>query len=656
MRKLVPPNQRIALKPMSSVEVLRYRPDPTESSIKDTLAAITIKIPFKGIQRAKVTEANNQSKVETESSITLLDFLTRSPFSHGSAEESEQRELVYGVLSDYQVPVRVVADLWFKLLRLRNSIQVQGRAFQHEVFKVAYSLLEDGVLSDNNLSDKAQQFVLRSFESRVSPKPSWRISPKQTKVSWEGGVADITATDSAFIPQVSCVTSFDGRWRVQPNLPAPDGEFELDSSARAMFFLTHDLIHLMQRDYEEPSCVNKAEIAQLAATIHDFNPLDSNSTSSRIVIEWPKPDFATFMDWNHFLEIWKDAICRVDEVRDVSSDSATTRITRLAYWWVVTTVAIYDGQGFDLTRNEAERDLPGDWLKLGMRVERLATQVTDVARNDLGVKATVRFLYPRVRNWLERLPLLLVPESKVSREVVQQFFNGVVEQKREARSNGERSAITDEERLAVWPNTALYKFWAADGRSRRIRKQRAAWVTNYRKIVPQSHTTQAFNEPAQRHESEIVKLVQLIDSPTDGEQALAEATEALRAFVELCGPRNAGFVPGSGREMTAQRSGWINEFQIVRDTPVLLTINEIERLTGHLLNHYWALEGRATKSNHGLLNELLTKAMNALEVAKHAESGHRRQTMNPFERGGVLCPTAQDEEGRPKGTGTGTNP
>ncbi len=657
MRKLVPPNQRIALMPMSSVEVLLYRPDRNERSIAEILDEIPISIPTTGIRYPNPT-----------THATLFSFLTTFPLSQGSATTATPKEIAYGGLSGYQVPVRVVADLWFKLVRLRDSIRLQGCADPHAVFKVAYSLLEDGVISDSNLSDNEQQCILSSFEARESEQPSWRISPSQTLVSWTGGVSEVTTSEGSLVSQLSFEVSFDGHWSVRPNLPRSENEFEVDGSAKAMFLLTHDMIHLMQRNHAEPSCVSGAKFDQLAATIHDFNPLDPNGKSSRIVIDWPKPDFATFMDWNHFLGVWKEAIRRVDEVRQDAYNPASTRITRLAYWWIVAAVAIYDGHGVELSGNESERDIPGDWLKLGMRVEALASQMAAGAWIDLAPTATERSFYSRVRNWLERMALLLAPESEVSREVVQQFFNGVVEQALWAKANAKRSTITEEEKLAALPKTALYEFWAAEGRSRRIRKQRAAFVTSYRKIVTQSHATQAGeqkgqqqtvgnqarNAPAQHHESQIVKLVELIDSPTDAEKALAEATEALRAFVELCGPTNAGYVPG-GREMTVKRLGWIADFQTLRDTPVPLTINEIERMTGHLANHYWALEGRAAESKHAALDELLTKATNALKVAKHAESGHHRQSMNPFERGGVLCPTAEDEEGRPKGTGTGTN-
>ncbi len=483
MRKLVPPNQRICLMPMTSMEVLAYRPGLIQASIGEILDKIKIHVRLSAAAGA------------SETASTLLKFLTgavvpapamdsKSPSTSDAAgktpdppekpaaTEKSSLEFSYGALARYQVPPRVVADLWFRLQRLseqarqtHQTLRAQDvlrtqQALRGEYFRTANSLFEDAIHADGQLTDAQQQRILKTFQPRVSDSPSWQVAPEYTTVACEEAVKSEVATQETLLPATTCRTQYDGKWVIRPT-PSESKESRLPTlacAATAMFCLTHDLIHLMQLQ-AEPSCVSNVSMKDVAVTIHDFSYAGSGLEGKQISVNWPVPEFTLFWDWDRFLSVWKRANRSLQLWIPPSKDSAPTQLAFLAYWWIAGAVSVYSGDSAlpladikVVDDRKSQREL---WAQLGNRVRALVGRISSEQQNRVSRSGPGGIA--RLRNWLEQLAFLIAPEGGLPDDLRQAFL-----------SEGS-STLTNS---ASDKKSSLIDFWSVAERANRIRRQR----------------------------------------------------------------------------------------------------------------------------------------------------------------------------------------
>ncbi len=651
MRKLVPPNQRIRLEPMTSAEILHYRPAGDLSSIEGILEPIEVNAPPAVFRK-------------TDQQLRLLEFLAGSPFqapqTNSASSEASATEtvpiggLTYGGLSRYRVPPRVVADLWFRLSAFRST----SNDDRDVAFKTVFQLFEDAVRSDDNLSSAEQRSVLSSFKPRNSDQPSWQITVDRIHVYWRDGIKRVVESRDAKSPNAPRVfVEYDGNWLLTPEFTTPKLNLEgrrasdgsassgrsadgdppaLDDAASAMFCLTHDLIHLEQPGTQEPSCVEGLRFNNLARTTYDFGDPEP------ISIPWPHPQFTLFWEWDHFLTIWKQANRSQGHATSEKSHDET-EINHLVYWWIQAALAIFDGGPIEhlneLTETTRMEAAPR-WPELGARVEKLAKWINEEKQQGLILMKNPAS--PRARRWLEDLALILAPEMGLLPSVCQQFFFGPPPSKEQSR--------------ATFQTPELATFWAAPSVAKRIRRRRAQVAARFPDRAEGSFAAALFgimSRPASPN------LNADLDSSVVG--SMEAATELLIQFVKLCTPIKAIFIqshppiasPGSAKERVRQaeerrlrakeRSEWLPRFEAVAvmKTPVEKPLSEddFDAITKRLQNGNWHV--RVAGKNRPELQRLLDAALAEFNAVK---SNLGTSGIHPINNlvGAVLCPSQDD--------------
>jgi hypothetical protein len=366
LRKLLPPDQRVALQPMSVREALLYKPTTDSKTLAETL--LDLPLTLEPMLRAAQS---------------LGDFIG---LQRSSPTELPRRFGYSGVRAFAAAP-RQIVDLWHQAAR-HASTQNTSQSTIELLAVIARAALGD----DPGLPARLRDVAVGAISFDLG---EWTLDTESLSAGRSVGHGRRFYHDATMRVHVRRFRGW--RWTVVD--ASSDPLRPLGDHAAGCLTLLHDLlIHTEGAGLVGASLTPRPENLSVCATTYE--PFGDPALS----IGWPLPSWDSFLWMDMFLDRWNtvfDAVQGLDGVESVHFDLAYSTIV---YYWMDTThrtlLAIASA-----TKSNDERHVgwvSADdplWLTVLTELEELQAFIGrpgNLARD--------------VENWLVFLPLLFTPE------------------------------------------------------------------------------------------------------------------------------------------------------------------------------------------------------------------------------------------------------
>jgi hypothetical protein len=374
IRKLLPPGQRVHLRPMLVDEAMNFRPlGSTKSpSLYELLSQCTV-----------TTRSRSPESSSPPERISLLDLLITPPLSvlpasdvdnpeqptdEPSVPEAERARIatknpIYFGTKFFAAPPRRVADTWFELYRImrlgKSTPQVTtvseplltyfaeaSRAALREA--PAYPIERDAIermvsrtvagawtlrplpvlLTTENAERRPIELTLEGTSPAEIRRGATRRKPRRSETAGEGNICIVTADSLGWQMEFSGGerTSPPGSGGIRPpGLGSADTQPRrlLPNDAVTSLVVYHDLLELTTSDSFVSPLLTPASL-EIDWALTEWN------LSSTVRFNWLAPPATTFLDYDRFRGGW-NAVIKAAWVIDVDHAAA---VERLAFAWL----------------------------------------------------------------------------------------------------------------------------------------------------------------------------------------------------------------------------------------------------------------------------------------------------------------------------------
>lgn len=309
LRKLIPIGQRIHLRNMTRAEALKFRPVPKKSSalleLMNQIRLTPMEPIFGGSQ-----------------DVPLSHYLFGVSDEGDTVEETKCLTTSAGIVNDSP---RKIADLWFQLQKV-YSLGTNDR--NTYLFELVKRLLEESV--GMNYSEWEEFSGAHGVIFCYAPITFYRDSVHGTVGSWrvDGSQLSVELIHGSIRRYENMYVHTGGEWRFTSEKKR-EGKVEKvvwpdDSTPK--FCLLHDLVTTHQPIGTQEK--------KLVPNYHTHGIVRSQ-LSETFFLNWPYPEFSTFIELDIFVEKWRLLIEEIENTRFPNRYSSTVKGEVLYGFWLV---------------------------------------------------------------------------------------------------------------------------------------------------------------------------------------------------------------------------------------------------------------------------------------------------------------------------------
>jgi hypothetical protein len=398
IRKLLPPQQRLYLTPLTLDEAMEFKP-PFHETIASNREILRLQEIMQSV-RLEVPASRNTDATDVRTA-TLYELVVgpsskiwprgRSPYS--------------GILA-FQGTVRELTDRWAALDQIADqSPKVSSRMISQHFWRELFAKL----MSVERLPDSWRQ-ELKSEEI----DDLRRFPPFATRTNIR---VSLFQRQDFLYPDVICETFNFDRVAVSDQFQSSERsttvieslkEFELEEKTSCSFMLFYDLLQCT---------FSEIEIRPILSSEYDtiLIRLNRRLLDEVLGVAWKTPAFQTFRDMEWFGSWWNELLSRIA----VASDLEYSRLGLLATYWMSASLAVMTKNGDDLERtsrfvhesNEieiADKKIEGEVSEILRRFGELNANTDRYSRNMSGQAAIF-------------MAILLSPEYAVPDSIARMF-------------------------------------------------------------------------------------------------------------------------------------------------------------------------------------------------------------------------------------------
>ncbi len=335
IRKLLPPAQVARLGDMQWWELMAFRPEAKDDSVKEILG----RIPFDIAPNHEILWTSKPVKRihDIDAFVNGIPFGNLSP-PQASANQGQPAEKTaeglgtfYSVHRNLTAPVRNAVDTW---QRLRKLLAVQPSRPLTALDTILVDIFNESVRTDTTLteiirSEDDQHAIECIFERRsmdfdpmsgvdqtaneqdavpatTEDDVHWFCNRSTLKIHYDTSFDSVFGRLQSPIDAPEIVGWQQGDWKVDfaPDAGKPEDSKKngvsrpLSHRTKGLFTLTHDLLALDERAVLFESATPAPSSVKLAAA-------QWQGPSGRItMVPWLAPNLDSFWEWDHFSHIW----------------------------------------------------------------------------------------------------------------------------------------------------------------------------------------------------------------------------------------------------------------------------------------------------------------------------------------------------------------
>ena len=371
MRKLVPPQQRVLLGPMSPLEALRYRPPQADVTLGDILSRVPIEI--KSADLVEGPDGRPSQRVAGRPLDTLGDLLT---FTLTDASTPKGPRLLYEGTRALEAPPRHIADLWFLVHDLVQGGSALGQAGPHAQGQdTALEVMASETLTAVRESSLPPDIAAQVEGSlRKGPDEGWEL----TTSSFEFAMARLGTRSlmirpghtSPVITFAKAGGEFTGLCREATSQPRRLTSLRdpLVGRVGALVFLLHDLMTFSSSPYLVGQNLTP-NVTKWSTTVW------SAPEGRRVEIPWLTPFWDSFFEFTIFRAYWNHSIAMLPRTLP-----ETQQAHCIAYAWIEAMTSVMDGQHVPFPAERLPE--PGHWEALAGRIAALQKPGLTPARQE----------------------------------------------------------------------------------------------------------------------------------------------------------------------------------------------------------------------------------------------------------------------------------
>jgi hypothetical protein len=412
LRKLVPPAQRLALRPMSLLEALNFRPLGHDREHDLRLHELLARCPVV-FEAATNGDSNREALpkyagrvidnlrafllVKKVSLIGTSTIVPESPIGVEVTQADLDQEL-YRVPRLFATTPRRLTDLWSLLRKVCNADPEQPRKIEaDEVLEVLYEHCYSLLAEEPAVPPGARFRLLRDFRGRHGGKWDFDQLTRALKPTFYDDARDYVLDD---LPHPCDRRTWPLRVRVryirdwwltwsESRESSEALERELSEDLTLALVLLHDLLALGPESFRGSWFT--------ADLVKGIFVTEWHRGAQKVELPCPaEPPWVSFWEVALFRHLWHDAIDRVRRSPLRDGDKLRT----LAFAWITAGTAVVEHR--DPVRLASEGTQLGDWQHLYERLARLVPKEED--NTSQAVQA---------RNWLCSVAIFLTPESGI---------------------------------------------------------------------------------------------------------------------------------------------------------------------------------------------------------------------------------------------------
>jgi hypothetical protein len=430
LRKLIPPAQRIILKPLDVLEALNFRPlghTPQDPFFHQLLAQLPILVFESSPQNRAVpmlrTRSNLRQMLMNEGDrVFPFTEAPRPEMGEGLLTREVLKRASYSALRLLQVPSRKIADLWYACRKIVERFEARQRAEppaeEPTETTPAPALLDlqrelQGLFADETRAALAEEPVLSPEDRRLVPQvveqtPTGEWALDQLPFRAVAVTRDVFQLDILEHPwtqagqleiHLRCTDGWHFLFDRGLTVRAPGGPTSgtgsgegarlLSPATAATITLFHDLVVIGPWTPRVGSLLlGRPGTVEVAVTVWRLN------LARQVSIPWPAPPCLSFFALERFLFAWNDFLQHVEATR---MNPYEGRLLAAFVWIAAGTGAVYGQPPVQLPR---EVPRPRDWTPLFDRLTGLVPHP-----EDRSISARGR------REWLVGVAFLYMPES-----------------------------------------------------------------------------------------------------------------------------------------------------------------------------------------------------------------------------------------------------
>jgi hypothetical protein len=449
LRKLLPPGQRIYLRPMRAKTALDYAARAEQPSIRQMLADFQLRslwtdeVAHDAFLNSLPLPSEQYTRIDTL--VHIIDA-ERPVFRYKGDPEPEdttqRRQGSYSGRAFFRQPARRVLDLWARLYDIHTSElseEEKGGVFHvdrtlpakklrlllnylaeqaRQAIEEDFELLDDERLRLTRMIDRNWEgdYELDSNYLQLLPPP-WDAVPTRSSVQLDD-VVDVVRNETqsgeaaGFTAYTNCQQVKD--WFLETRMLSPEGKLDVrevraSRPLRAALTLFSD--HVAMHDRER---LSRGSIRP--------NPFQLRCAATRWIahdgslsheVHWPAPDWESLWPYDLLTSSWSAAVRRVTP-RGAGEESSDEKdqLEFFAFVWILTCTS--------LIARVLPRQVPGEippsrenWRKLGKSVA-LLVPLAEGGRT-----------HRHIRSWLLNLAGLLAPECGLPQAILKEHFQGL---------------------------------------------------------------------------------------------------------------------------------------------------------------------------------------------------------------------------------------
>lgn len=417
LRKLIPPNQRVHLEPMTVDEAKEYNPQPQKAdslSLKDLFS------------RCKLV-----SSLSSDDSAQKIINLEKFLFVEG-AEASRWKHVYSGAAFFFTAP-RNIHDCWSRFSKFRE-IGDEKRFLELAIDTIAESY-EEAVAEETGLTPTERRVFNDAVRKDFHGKWEFHTEGIETVAATAQGIRlsslrgmentnDMDRRRDIDYSILAChVKDFDFRPSGARKADPSHGEglrhwrFLSDRTTAAIILL-HDLLALFRpTGIVGDMLVPKPHQLVWAAGRWDYG------RENHLIVPWPMPPWRSFWELCIFRSWWDAA---VEKVRGMTGSVQFLRVEVLAYTWLYYGTAIARGNypkdvnHIDNFINWAPKTREDAWKSVFREMKNVAVANTRIEANSSDSYGATREI--TARYWLGCVACTLLPESGLPNAIADYFM------------------------------------------------------------------------------------------------------------------------------------------------------------------------------------------------------------------------------------------
>lgn len=437
LRKLLPPGQRIYLRPMRVRTALEYTAQPgppraEQLTIRRMLGSYHLRSLWQDSGAGSEQEfldklpLKHEDYTRVQSIIDIIDT-ERVVFVHEPGQRS-RRQSAYSGRTFFRQPARRVLDLWAKLYgihttELSDQEREEGLAPEAKRLRLLlnylaeqalqavdedFELLEDERLRLTRMIDRNWEgdYELDANYLELLPPP-WDQVPTRSWVDLKQVFSTPVAGETtAFAPYLACQQVKD--WFLQTRVLGPGGnldrqEIRASRPVRAALTLFSDYVAMHDRERLSRGSIRPNPLQLRCAAVRWI----ATDGSLRHEVYWPAPDWESLWPYDLLTSWWSEAVRWVPP--RVETDK--NRLEFFAFVWILACTCLVSR----VLLKQAPGTIPpseADWKGLAEAVARLVP---------LAEKGRT---HRHIRSWLLNLAALLAPECGLPSRIAG-YFEGL---------------------------------------------------------------------------------------------------------------------------------------------------------------------------------------------------------------------------------------